>query len=91
MDRNVGAGLTKPHKSLKSNDSTYDRMRKVELRPGLELSRMDLIFTATGRSTAAKKVPACSVAGWTPDSATATSCTANSSWKFFGRIVSSSL
>jgi FtsP/CotA-like multicopper oxidase with cupredoxin domain len=32
MDRNVGAGLTKPHKLLKSNDSTYDRMRKVELR-----------------------------------------------------------
>src|SRR3954454_13260121 len=31
MDRNVGAGLTKPHKPLKSNDSTYDRMRKVEL------------------------------------------------------------
>jgi hypothetical protein len=32
MDRNVGVGLTKQYKSLKSNDSTYDRMRKVELR-----------------------------------------------------------
>jgi len=32
MDRNVGAGRTKPHKSLKSNDSTYDGMRKVKLR-----------------------------------------------------------
>src|SRR3954464_4160052 len=33
MDRNVGVGLTKPHKSLKSKGSTYDRMRKVELIP----------------------------------------------------------
>ena len=28
MHRNVGAGFTKPHKSLKLNDSTYDRMRR---------------------------------------------------------------
>jgi hypothetical protein len=32
MDRNVGVGLTKPHKPLKSNHSTYDGMRKVKLR-----------------------------------------------------------
>ena len=32
MHRNVGTGFTKPHKSLKLNDSTYARMRKVELR-----------------------------------------------------------
>jgi hypothetical protein len=31
MDRNVGVGLTKPHKPLKSNHSTYDGMRKVKL------------------------------------------------------------
>jgi hypothetical protein len=32
MDRNADTGLTKPHKSLKSNNSTYGRMRKVKLR-----------------------------------------------------------
>jgi len=31
MDRNVGVGLTKPHKPLKSKHSTYDGMRKVKL------------------------------------------------------------
>jgi hypothetical protein len=38
MDRNVGADLTKTHKSLKPNDSTSARMRKVKLRDryGLE-------------------------------------------------------
>src|SRR4051812_48998636 len=34
MDRNVSVGLTKPHKPLKSNHSTYDGMRKVKLRHG---------------------------------------------------------
>src|SRR4051794_35561691 len=34
MNRNVGASLIKPHKPLKFNDSTYDRMRKVEMRTG---------------------------------------------------------
>jgi hypothetical protein len=41
MDRNVGVGLTKPHKPLKSNHSTYDGMRKVKLSTAMKNAHHD--------------------------------------------------
>ena len=55
MDRNVGVGLTKPHKPLKPKHSTYDGMHKVKLRGGerrlliaASLARLALAFTGRG-------------------------------------------